>query len=474
MSRAAPRPKRAGEEFARYGGADADEPSAKKPRFDARNPSTLAPDAPEEDAILDLDEIGKGGQQTKRSAVNLDGYESDSSTENFDTRAAAKAKAGTHGNGNGKTQDEEDNDMFADLEDDFADGDEDEELNREGKGKKKAVRFLDASEIEGQVASSKSGGHVSADFTLGSGAQAKGKERAKERDDDVDSSSESGGDEERDRVGSDVDEELGAGAKKKHAPKLDAFNMRQEGEEGRFDESGNFVRKAADPDAVHDLWLEGTSKKEMKKAAEAHEKREQERRRKDAEQDSVQLQDILGTLIRRLDRGETILEALQRLGKGKTKAKPKWQKNKRKPHNAGDTDAMEVDAEKEAEDPIELRRRQDVEAITEAADQLLTRGEAEVYDMEREMLTRMYRRETGEDWVEPAQTAEQSNGYAVETSDTSGQWEYRWSDARDGGEHHGPYDGPTMQAWNAAGYFGEGVEFRRMGDPDWSRSVDFV
>ena len=63
--------------------------------------------------------------------------------------------------------------------------------------------------------------------------------------------------------------ELGAGGKKSHAPKLDAFNMKNEQEEGRFDAQGNFVRKAADPDAVHDSWLEGVSKKDMKKAKEA-------------------------------------------------------------------------------------------------------------------------------------------------------------------------------------------------------------
>jgi len=31
-----------------------------------------------------------------------------------------------------------------------------------------------------------------------------------------------------------------------------------------------------------------------------------------------------------------------------------------------------------------------------------------------------------------------------------------------------------MIAWQDAGYFGEGVEFRRVGEGDWSRIVDFV
>ena len=31
-----------------------------------------------------------------------------------------------------------------------------------------------------------------------------------------------------------------------------------------------------------------------------------------------------------------------------------------------------------------------------------------------------------------------------------------------------------MVSWNNAGYFGEGVEFRKVGEEGWSRSVDFV
>ncbi|OCK95209.1 uncharacterized protein K441DRAFT_686622 [Cenococcum geophilum 1.58] len=442
----APRPKRAGEQFARTNHSDANGSSSKKPRFDHRNPSTLAPDAPEEDAILELDEIGKGGL-AKRNAVNIDGYESDSSTENFDARADAKAEAA-------KSKDEEDNDMFANLEDDFKDGDEEEDLSQEGKKRKKGVRFLEEDEIEGQVANSKSGGHVSADFTIGG--------RARVQDDE--SSGESGDDEERDRVGSDVDEEVGAGGKKKHAPKLDAFNMKAEGEEGRFDESGNYIRKAADPDAVHDLWLEGLSKKDMKRAKEAQDKREAERRQRDMADDSIITSDILSSLITRLEKGETVLEALQRLGKGKEKKKPKWQKNKRK---VGD--AMDFDQEKNAEDPAETRRRNAVEVITGAADHLLTRGQTDIYDAGREMLIRQYKRETGEDWVERPRVDTNEN----EWTDVK-QWEYRWSDARDGGEKYGPYDGQTMVAWNDAGYFGEGVEFRRIGDSEWSRVVEFV
>lgn len=462
--RPAPRPKRGGEEFARTHHLDDDSNPSKKPRFDVRNPSALVPDAPEEDAILDADEIGKRGTQAKRNAVQIDGYDSDSSNEGFDARADAKAKEVKR---ESKSKQEEQNDMFVDL--DEGGGDEDKELVVEGKKKSKEVKFLGKEEIEGQVAGSRSGGHVSADFSVDvkSGSGPNGMEKGK-RQEEGEESSESDVDEEVRADVEGVDDEIGAGGKKEHAPRLDAFNMKGEQEEGRFDLEGNFVRKAADPDAVHDSWLEGVSKKDMKKAREAAERRDDEQRQKRLEDDSVITSNVLEDLIPHLERGETVLEALARLGRGKGKQKPKWQKNKNKRKAE---DAMDVDAEKVDDDPAETRRREAVEAITGAADLLLTRGQAEIYDAEREVLTRQYCRETGEDWVDPPREEGEDDADGLRQTK---QWEYRWSDARDGGEAHGPYDGAMMVSWNDAGYFGEGVEFREVGESGWSRLVDFV
>ena len=474
----AARPKRAGEQFARTHHLDNDEGGpSKKPKFDVRNPSALAPDAREEDAILEADVIGGGGAGTKRGAVNLDGYESDSDNEGFDARAEERAKVkksnttfadaldqyskdGANGKET-KPDGEEDDDMFADEEGDFAAGDDDD---GRAKGKKsKAVRFLEEDEIEGEVLTSKSGGHISGSFTL----DPKGKLSTHAMDDQ-----ESSDDEEDAALAAqeeDVDEEVGAGGLKRNAPKVDAFNMRAEQEEGRFDEAGNFVRKAADPDAIHDSWLEGVSKKDMKKAAEAHQKREAELRQKRLEDDAMLLPDILRTLILQLEKGETVLEALARLGKGQTKVKkiPKWKLKKQGSNH------MDVDSAKEAEDPAQIKIREAVNTITGAADQLLTRGQTDIYENEREMLVRQYRRETGEDWIEPPSEEapeKHSNGLRA-----AKMWEYRWTDGRDGIAKQGPYDGATMAAWQDAGYFGEGVEFRRADeDGPWSRVVAFV
>ena len=461
------RPKRAVEDFARTHHKDAEIRQAfKKPRFDLRNPSALAPDAEEDNITLNADVIGSRGLQVHRNAVNIDGYDSDSENEGFGGKAAAKARAKEE-----KSKDEEAGDMFADLEDDFKDGDDSEgDGTRKEPEKKKAVRFLEADEIEGQILNSRSGGHVSMNFKAdnrGNGIT-NGLDQSQLESQAIESSSESDvGDEIRAEPGEDIDEELGAGAKKTHAPKLDAFNMRSEHEEGRFDDQRNFVRKAADPDAVHDSWLEGLSKKDMRRAKEAADKREEERRKADVQKDSVLTSDALKKLIPLLERGETVLEALARLGKG-IERKPRWQTKNR---NKSKQEIGIRNAEMEDVDQAEAKRKAAVEAITESADLILGRDQPEIYDAEKALLIRLYQRETGEEWDEQATREDEETG--IDSGPK--MWEYRWSDARDGGEVHGPYEGNMMVQWNDAGYFGDGVEFKRAGDSvEWSRVVDFL
>ncbi|CAK7197734.1 hypothetical protein SEUCBS139899_000382 [Sporothrix eucalyptigena] len=533
---AAARPNRAGESFARqhHGGGGAGDGSGsdddgargtnKKVTFDVRNPSALAPDAREEDEVLDADVIGVGTGATKRGAVNIDGYDSDSDNETFNARAAqrkrpAKKSGGVktgygaptddegvnlidqldnydkrlrgemddeNGDRKGGGKGDDDDDMFGgDDDEDGADNkkensgnDNDDGIDENGKKKWKEVRFLQ--NIEGQEETSKSGGHVRLD-------------------------DESSSDEEEVALAiqeEDVDEEVGPGGLKKHAPKIDAFNMRQEQEEGAFDESGNYIRKAADADALHDRWLDGLSKKEMKRAAVAHEKREADLKQIRREDDSFITSDLFAELITRLELGETPLEALARLGKDanqgkKPKAKkiPLWRQKqmekKKRAENGGenvngngeDADQMEVDKTagtsfKEAEDPAHVKLKKEINAITDAADRLLNRDYPDIYDTPRERLIREYRAESGEAWVDPKRAAEdeagEDNKHNGGSNDTANMWEYRWIDGRDGGAKQGPYDGPTMKAWKDAGYF-EGVEFRPAGsEGPWHKDVSFA
>ncbi|KAJ5676104.1 hypothetical protein N7462_009001 [Penicillium macrosclerotiorum] len=454
MSSSHPRPKRTGEDFTRthheHGQDETEDgPSEKKPRFDLRNPSALAPDVLDDDPILDADEIGRRGQKVRRKAVNIDGYDSDSDNEGFSGRMEEKSKRS-------QKQEAEDDDMFAELQEDF--GEEEIDADEAMRKNKKSVRFLRNDEIEGQVASSKGGRTLHADLSKGADEVDSDKGEESESESEV-------GEEERAKVDDEMDEELGAGAKKKHAPLLDAFNMSTEQEEGRFDDQGNYVRKAVDPDAVYDSWLDGVSKKDIRKAKEAAEKREVERKEKDRLDDSVLTSDVLKTIITHLERGETILEALARLGKG-LQRKPKWQNKKKSKKTNGAEDTEMAD-----ENSDESIRRRAIDAITGAADILMGRDQPEIYDTERELLTRQYRNETGESWVDPPSTAAQSSPELTGPV----MWEYRWSDARDGGDVHGPYESTMMDSWMNAGYFGEGVEFRRFGNTGpWSSTVNFV
>lgn len=506
----AARPKREAESFARThhgerrgadddGGQDGPSGNPKRVKFDVRNPSALAPDAgdhddEDDDAVLEADVIGRAGAgATKRGAVNIDGYDSDSENETFDDRAEARRggkaggkgprggaegdagvdiadqldnydknlrNGGAGGAGKGGAEDE-DEDMFADDDPDEEDADDPAAPGTTSRRDKKAkeVRFLDNDKIEGQEGASKSGGHIHLDEG----------DASSDDEEDVGLAIQEEG----------VDEEIGLGGLKRNAPKIDAFNMKAEQEEGAFDEAGNFIRKGMDPDAVHDRWLEGLSKKDMKKARDAHEKREAELRRQRIEDDGILTQDLLRSLIVNLEKLETPIEALARLGKVKKQEKkiPKWKLKKQEKHKNGGGpggDAMDVDHAKEPEDSEQVRIKEAINDITEAADKLLGREYAEIYETEREKLIREWQDEAGERWREPSPPRADEVAAEVKSSAPGAKmWEYRWTDGRDGENVQGPYDGSTMKAWQDAGYF-EGVEFRAVGGDTWDLLADFV
>lgn len=430
-------------------------------KFDVRNPSALAPDAREEDAMLDADVIG-GSHATKRGAVNLDGYDSDSDNDTFNARAESRKKREVNigdqldnydargdeedaiSGSKAGDDDDDDDDMFAAGSDnDTKTGGTDD---NNAKSKKKQVQFLDSEKIVGQELNSTSGGTV--------------------RIDDAGSS-----DEEDDEEEDGVDDEVGAGGLKRNAPEVEAFNLRAEMEDGRFDEQGNYLRKAGDTDAVHDSWLNGLNKKDLKKAAAAHEKREAEARKQRIDDDGISVSELLKNLILRLEKAETPLEALARLGKGQqktTKKIPAWKLKKMK-----EKGEMDVDQHASAEDPATQKAKEAINDITDAADKLLSRDYEDVYDQERELLIREYRRETGEDWVEPQHALVSEGANQGMIVPATGQWNFRWTDGRDGAEQ-GPFDGPTMKAWQDAGYFQQGVEFCRAEEQGaWIPSVTF-
>jgi CD2 antigen cytoplasmic tail-binding protein 2 len=197
--------------------------------------------------------------------------------------------------------------------------------------------------------------------------------------------------------------------------------------------------------------LDGISKKDIKKAKEAQEKLDAERKARERAEDSIVTSDVLSALIAHLDVGETPMEALVRYGKAAPKKPAKsWTKKKK-------SQAMDVDSEP-SQDSAAIKAKEVIDSITECASRLSDRGVEDIYELPRESIMRQYKRETGEDWKNP-------NPQSV-------QWEFHWLNAPEG-EINGPYDQATMQAWEASGQFAAGAEFRRVGETEFSRLLDF-
>ncbi|CAO3643395.1 unnamed protein product [Cunninghamella echinulata] len=188
--------------------------------------------------------------------------------------------------------------------------------------------------------------------------------------------------------------------KKKKEPKLMAFNMKQEMEEGSFDAQGNYIRNEKDPEAFHDRWMEGISRKEMIKAKEAQFKRDQIEKVKEATRQSTLPQtesDVYKLLIDYLLPGETVQEALTTLGKGAHGKVPAWKQKllDKKNKNKKQQPQQPVD------DQQALEKQKKVEKITELADQLMALGHFNVYEDTFEYIVRYLRSKlvVEEDWV---------------------------------------------------------------------------
>lgn len=205
----------------------------------------------------------------RKGRVRTEGYDSDSSDDGEGVVLSRREGAGG-------VAEEEDDDMFA--------MGEKEEKKEQGQTGKKKEEFLRLGDIEGQEFGDKSG---------------------------------SGSEDEDD--GEPVDEDEAERRKKAGMGfELSSFNMREEMEEGKFSADGMYV-KAFDPHAVHDKWMDGLDEKEIKKARRQHRhwERAQKEKQRAEEREMEQLggkEDMERAMLPLLKKGETVLEALQRMG----------------------------------------------------------------------------------------------------------------------------------------------------------------
>ncbi|KAG0341008.1 hypothetical protein BG004_006182 [Podila humilis] len=269
--------------------------------------------------------------------------------------------------------------------------------------------------------------------------------------------------------------------------KIEAFNMKEELEEGgEIDASGNFIRKI-DPDRFHDNWLEGLSRKEIQAAREAHERkaRQAQIEEKEAAASAMTETDIYLELVNILRPSESVVEALQRLGGGKKSgAKPakkkSWQKNSKhmdedKPPSAVETVSEDEKARKEA-----------IEKLTDLCDKMMAMGHFDIYEVTYEKVVRQLRiaEMISDDWevgtpVRKPGEADLSFLDEDPLLSTSANWEYKWAsppEGQSGDEVHGPFSGAEMKSWTEQGFFSQGILVRMVGDSTFEpgESVNFV
>lgn len=252
-------------------------------------------------------------------------------------------------------------------------------------------------------------------------------------------------------------------------PVIEAFNMKAELEEGRFDEAGNYIPHK-DPNAFHDSWLEGVSRVDIEKARVAHEKQEKERKLKEAKEDSnipMEFSEICKELLSIMKRGETLSDTLQRLGgansKPKNKRGPKQYKKKPRGKSMEQEQEQEPNFKEEEEEEKELtpeekeqeNRKKLIERLTDLS--VMAMNYFNVYEDTWEQILRKLKRDGSvpEDWIPPSDESQEKNT----------QWEYKWTDDSGGNanEVYGPFSGEDMKAWKDQGYFSNGVVVREVG-----------
>ncbi|EAU88473.2 hypothetical protein CC1G_04179 [Coprinopsis cinerea okayama7 len=344
---------------------------------------------------------------SRKGKVKTEGYESDSSDDGEGVVYSRKK---------GGADNDDDDDMFAMGE---------KEDKEEESGKKKE-KFMRLGDIEGQEFNNDSAGEGS--------------------DDD--------------------DEELDEAAlRKKNRDtmgfEISSFNMRDEMEEGKFTEDGNYIR-TYDPHAAHDKWMEGLTDTEIKLARKR--RREQEKKQKEKmEKEERELAESGGQpaiqmkLLPLLKKGESVLEALQRLGAQAKGKQPQKKPNKRKvDSDSNNAAAMPVDSTPKEPTPIEL--------ITQLASNLMSLGDADPYSKTYEELVRSVRSsgKVDQNWEPPSADV---------------KYEYKWDvPGNEQGEVFGPFSEDDMKAWFKAQYFGtygEKVQVRRVGG-EWGSWDDVV
>ncbi|WVQ84522.1 hypothetical protein IAT38_006676 [Cryptococcus sp. DSM 104549] len=375
------------------------------------------------------DDIPQGGAtarlKARKSLKDQDGYGSDSSNENDEgVVPSRRGKDGAGGDG-----EDDDMDMFGDDVDEVAKG-----KGKEG-GKKK--EFLDMKDIEGQE--------------LGeTGTRGKGYDDGESEDEDMGP----GG----------LDGDMGV--------EITPFNMKNEMSEGRFTADGEaYVANDEDPNDKHDTWLDDVDGDEIKKARRAHRERERAEREKEereaggGEEKSRREEELLGAAVGLMERGETVLEALQRLGKEVEAERRKKEAGGKKKSWAERQKERKAQMATEEEQSDSIHTSNPFTNLSNIVSGLTTVGHLDVYSLSRESIQRM---------LPQSDSAPQRQAAPPPPPADTRQFQYRFSLAYmrslpEGQrpverEIFGPFSSLQLRGWRGTGFFGspacENVELR--------------
>lgn len=274
---------------------------------------------------------------------------------------------------------------------------------------------------------------------------------------------------------------------------IEPFNLNSERETGYYDASGNYVWTDNPREDAADPWLAEMDEAErvggiklppavaQSKAVGSEEDRERE-------EDKPDLVRSLHRLVTLLQPGETVGAALRRLSsaarRSTTARRPATGRRGRHRATAEATATEATSVASDSSNESASAASSDLDALTEAADELVGTGQTDVYSMRyqdflkqlnafrvaQEMATHPQTvaatssssptAVAGRSGVGDATAAAAGEASAAQTGATSAAenfdedavlWEYKWS--KDAAETYGPYTSTQMHQWTTSGMF---------------------
>lgn len=225
-------------------------------------------------------------------------------------------------------------------------------------------------------------------------------------------------------------------------PKIEAFNLREEAEDGTFDLEGNYTRKEPQSDD-EDHWLDSTKRSDIENARKSQLEREKLAKIKKKAQISMSTTELIEQLIPILEPAETPLELLARLAPKQSRRKRNLSKHEHSSSNNASVILM----------------------VTEVVEALISdKAVSDAYDLSREEYLRMYKNETGVEYkiVTKKRPRESSDNEDENNEDDYGTkiWEFKWNGQE---EINGPYSEYEMKYWKES-YFENSVQVRKIGE----------